>query len=55
MELLPEQPRYNIAPSGESVPAVRQGEGGRELCLLRWPLIPGWAKEGKIKFNTANG
>ncbi|MDZ7842312.1 MAG: SOS response-associated peptidase [Gammaproteobacteria bacterium] len=54
IELLPDTPRYNIAPSGAPVPAVRQGERGRALCLLQWPLIPHWAKEGSIKFSTAN-
>jgi putative SOS response-associated peptidase YedK len=54
IELLPDAPRYNIAPSGTPVPAVRQGERGRELRPLRWPFIPHWAKEGAVKFNTAN-
>lgn len=54
IETLSDKPRYNVAPSGETVPAVRRGARGRELCQLRWPLIPGWAKEGKMKFSTAN-
>lgn len=54
IELLPDTPRYNIAPSGTPVPAVRQDEGGRQLRMLRWPLVPHWAKEGKVKFSTAN-
>lgn len=54
IETLPGSPRYNIAPSGDPVPAVRQGEAGRQLCPLRWPLIPHWAREGKVKFSTAN-
>ena len=54
METLPEQARYNIPPSGDPVPAVRRGSKGRELCRLRWPLIPYWAKDGKVKFSTAN-
>jgi len=39
-------PRYNIAPT-QPIPAIRQaphGEG-RELVILRWGLIPSWAKE----------
>ncbi|MGA8260199.1 MAG: SOS response-associated peptidase [Arenicellales bacterium] len=54
LDTLPDKPRYNIAPSGDAVPAVRQGATGRQLCMLRWPLIPHWAKEGKVKFATAN-
>ncbi len=39
-------PRYNITP-GQAVALVRNGaEGdGRELVLLRWGLIPSWAKK----------
>jgi putative SOS response-associated peptidase YedK len=44
---IPELPaRFNIAPT-QPVPAVRvsQDDGGRELALLRWGLIPGWAAD----------
>ena len=39
-------PRYNIAPS-QPVTAVRipPGGGEREVALLRWGLIPSWAKD----------
>jgi putative SOS response-associated peptidase YedK len=39
-------PRYNIAPT-QDVPVVRSTrEGGsRELVLLRWGLVPFWAKD----------
>lgn len=38
-------PRYNIAPT-EPVAIVRNGHAGeRELALVRWGLIPSWAKE----------
>jgi putative SOS response-associated peptidase YedK len=41
-------PRYNVAPTQE-VPAVRLGEdGARHLALLRWGLIPFWAKDAMI-------
>jgi putative SOS response-associated peptidase YedK len=54
----PELPdRYNIAPSQE-VPALRQVEGAapgvRQLALLRWGLIPSWAKDAKIAFQCIN-
>jgi putative SOS response-associated peptidase YedK len=39
-------PRYNIAPT-QSVPIIRQHpkEPRRELSLVRWGLIPLWAKD----------
>ena len=41
--------RYNVAPT-QRVPIVRlQPErAGRELVLVRWGLIPHWAKDAKI-------
>ncbi len=40
-------PRYNIAPT-QAVAAVRRAEGGRELVMLRWGLIPAWAEDAAI-------
>jgi putative SOS response-associated peptidase YedK len=39
-------PRYNIAPT-QPVPIIRQNpkEPRRELSLVRWGLIPSWAKD----------
>lgn len=38
-------PRYNVAPT-QSVPAVRLNEAcQRGIALLRWGLVPSWAKE----------
>lgn len=38
-------PRYNIAPS-QPVAIVRDTQnGGRELALVRWGLIPSWVKD----------
>ncbi|MBI5510604.1 MAG: SOS response-associated peptidase [Deltaproteobacteria bacterium] len=38
-------PRYNIAPT-QGVPVVRTPGGApRELAILRWGLVPSWAKE----------
>jgi len=37
--------RYNIAPT-QRVPVIRQrGDSTRQLVLMRWGLIPSWAKE----------
>ena len=47
------EPRYNIAPS-QSIPAIRQEETGRHLVMLRWGLIPPWAKDTKIGYRTIN-
>jgi putative SOS response-associated peptidase YedK len=38
-------PRYNVAPT-QSVPVIRQNpKAVRELSLMRWGLIPSWAKD----------
>ncbi len=42
------EPRYNIAPT-QPVAVVRAGfEGGCELSLLRWGLIPPWSDDPAI-------
>lgn len=48
-------PRYNIAP-GQPVLAVRQRRTGpkRSFHLLRWGLVPSWAKDPAIGFKTVN-
>jgi putative SOS response-associated peptidase YedK len=45
--------RYNIAPT-QDAPVIRLTEEGRELSLLRWGLIPFWAKDEKIGYRTIN-
>jgi putative SOS response-associated peptidase YedK len=46
--LLPLPPRYNIAPS-QSVLALRESRGGpMEAVMLRWGLVPFWAKDPSI-------
>lgn len=48
-------PRYNIPP-GTDIPVIRQSpEGQRVLHLLRWGLVPHWAKDPAIgnKLNNA--
>lgn len=47
-------PSYNIAPHTFQ-PIVRlDREGQRELTVMRWGLIPYWAKDSKIGFSTIN-
>ncbi|MDO9226140.1 MAG: SOS response-associated peptidase [Pseudomonadota bacterium] len=48
-------PRFNIPP-GTDIPVIRQSpEGRRVLHLLRWGLVPHWAKDAAIgnKLNNA--
>jgi putative SOS response-associated peptidase YedK len=49
-------PRWNIAPT-QRVPIVRQdrNEPNRTFSLVRWGLIPAWAKNASIGFKTING
>jgi len=48
-------PRYNIAPT-QHVPVIRQNptEPRRELSLMRWGLIPSWAKDSSISSQMIN-
>ena len=48
-------PRYNIAPA-QSVPVIRQNprEAVRELSLVRWGLIPSWAKDSSVSAKMIN-
>ncbi len=42
------EPRYNIAPT-QFIAAIRNGESdSRELVMLRWGLVPFWAKNPAI-------
>jgi putative SOS response-associated peptidase YedK len=46
--------RFNLAPS-QPAPVVRlDREGNRELAMLRWGLIPWWAKDPAIGYKTIN-
>jgi len=48
------RPRYNIAP-GQDIAAVREPrEKPRELVMLRWGLIPSWAKDRKTGYRMIN-
>src|SRR3954464_14886989 len=59
--VLPDYPTPNFAPSWnvastDSLPVVRYDPraGHRTLDLMRWGLIPYWAKDIKIGFSTIN-
>src|SRR5262249_12449588 len=47
------QPRWNAAPTND-LPVVTSSEVGRTLELMRWGLIPSWAKDMKIARTTFN-
>ena len=47
------QPRYNIAPS-QDVAVLRATANGRRLSMLRWGLIPAWAKDPAIGHKLIN-
>ena len=48
-----DDPRFNIAPT-QSVLAVRRLTVGREPALLRWGLIPSWAKDASMSAKCIN-
>jgi len=53
---------YNVAPSSRRggeihwtrLPVVLDGDSGREIRTMIWPLIPPWLKGDLPKFSTAN-
>jgi len=48
-------PTFNAAPQSMQ-PVVRQNRdsGNREFALLRWGLVPFWAKDAKFAYTTIN-
>jgi putative SOS response-associated peptidase YedK len=47
-------PRYNIAPTQETPVLRLDSGGGRVLAMLRWGLVPSWAKDPAIGSNLIN-
>lgn len=48
-------PTYNAAPqSFQPVVRLDGDTGERELAIMRWGLIPFWAKDAKIAYSTIN-
>ena len=47
------RPRWNAAPTSQ-LPVVVSNNGQRTLTLMRWGLIPSWAKDLKIGYSTFN-
>ena len=50
----PVHKRFNIAPT-QVAPVIRAGgDGARELAMLRWGLVPAWAKDLKVGTRMIN-
>ena len=47
------KPQYNAAP-GQRVAVARPEGDGRRVALLRWGLVPSWAKDHRIGYRLIN-
>lgn len=47
------EPRYNIAPA-QDILSIRRTDEGREAALLKWGLVPSWAKDVSIGAKLIN-
>jgi putative SOS response-associated peptidase YedK len=48
-------PSFNVAPqSFQPVVRLSRDTGERELTVMRWGLVPYWAKDSKVGFSTIN-
>jgi putative SOS response-associated peptidase YedK len=48
-------PSYNAAPqSVQPVVRLSRDSGKREFALLRWGLVPSWARDAKVGYTTIN-
>jgi len=47
------EPRYNIAPT-QDILNIRQADEGSEAALLKWGLVPSWAKDVSIGAKLIN-
>jgi putative SOS response-associated peptidase YedK len=52
-EIPPQVPRYNIPP-GSDILVVRERKGVPEAEMIRWGLVPSWAKDPAIGHRMAN-
>src|SRR5688572_25799948 len=52
-DLPPQVPRFNIPPSSDIL-VVRERKGVTEAEMIRWGLVPSWAKDPKIGNRMAN-
>ncbi len=48
-------PSYNVAPQSlQPVVRLDSGTGQREVAIMRWGLVPSWAKDANVGFSTIN-
>ena len=47
------QTSYNLAPT-DQIPVLRYEEGRWDLPMMRWWLVPFWAKEPSVKYSMFN-
>ena len=47
-------PRYNVAPTQDVLVVRAPAGGGRELVLVRWGLVPSWAKDIEVGARMIN-
>ena len=47
------EPTYNAAP-GQALPVIVPVSSGRTLALMRWGLVPSWARDEKIGYKLIN-
>jgi putative SOS response-associated peptidase YedK len=47
------EPRYNIAPT-QDILSIRQTDDSREAAMLKWGLVPSWAKDISIGAKLIN-
>lgn len=47
------EPRYNIAPT-QDILSIRRTDDGREAAMLKWGLVPSWAKDVSIGAKLIN-
>lgn len=47
------EPRYNIAPT-QDILTIRRTDDGREAAMLKWGLVPSWAKDVSVGAKLIN-
>lgn len=48
-------PTFNVAPQSlQPIVRIDRDTGQRELTIMRWGLVPFWAKDAKVAYSTIN-